>query len=68
MRFATVYCVNSACSPRRATWLTGLIPSQHEVHCYLRGEKSDAQMGDDAYCTIETFENLLTTLHAKGYA
>ena len=68
MRFSNAYCVNSVCSPSRATWMTGLIPSQHGVHCYLGGEKPDAQMGAAAYCTIEEFETLPAALHRKGYA
>ena len=27
VRFSNAYCVNSVCSPSRATYLTGLIPS-----------------------------------------
>ncbi len=67
-RFSNAYCVNSVCSPSRATWFTGLIPSQHGVHCYLGGEKPDAQMGPDAYCTIAEFENLPAGLHSAGYS
>jgi len=33
--FTRCYSSNAACSPTRATLLTGLIPSQHGVHCYL---------------------------------
>ena len=40
IRFSNAYCVNSVCSPSRATFMTGLIPSQHGVHCYLGGEKT----------------------------
>ncbi|MDA0746213.1 MAG: sulfatase-like hydrolase/transferase [bacterium] len=67
IRFANAYCVNSVCSPSRATFLTGLIPSQHGVHCYLGGEKPDAQMGPDAYCTIQEFTNLPRVLSNAGY-
>ena len=67
MRFAGAYCVNSVCSPTRATYLTGLIPSQHGVHCYLGGEKPDAQMGPDAYNTIAEFETLPRILNEAGY-
>ena len=38
MRFSDAYCVNSVCSPNRATCFTGLLPSQHGVHSYLGGE------------------------------
>ena len=61
------YCINSVCSPSRATYLTGLIPSQHGVHCYLGGEDPDAQMGPEAYCTIGEFANLPRLLSESGY-
>lgn len=66
VRFARAYAVNSVCSPSRATFFTGLMPSQHGVHCYLGGEKPDAQMGPDAYCTIGEFVTLPQTLHDVG--
>src|SRR5882762_4820924 len=55
IRFTRALSSNPVCSPTRATFLTGLIPSQHGVHSYLGGEKPDAQMGPDAYCTIREF-------------
>jgi len=67
VRFANAYCVNSVCSPSRATYLTGLIPSQHGVHCYLGSEKPDAQIGPEAYCTIDEFSNLPRMLADTGY-
>lgn len=67
VRFCRAYCVNSVCSPSRATYLTGLIPSQHGVHCWLGTEKPDAQMGPDAYCTIAEFPNLPRLLSEAGY-
>lgn len=66
-RCANAYAVNSVCSPSRATFLTGLLPSQHGVHCYLGGEKPDAQMGPEAYSTIGEFVNLPRLLHDRGY-
>src|SRR5262249_44318642 len=33
--FIQAFCANPVCSPSRATFLTGLIPSQHGVHSYL---------------------------------
>ena len=67
IRFSNAYCVNSVCSPSRATFLTGLIPSQHGVHCWLGTEKPDSQIGPDAYCTIQEFANLPRILSDAGY-
>ena len=67
VRCAKAYAVNSVCSPSRATFLTGLIPSQHGVHCYLGGEQPDAQMGPGAYCTVGEFVTLPQVLRDAGY-
>src|SRR5437764_5615526 len=50
MLFTRAYCNNSVCSPSRATFLTGLIPSQHGVHAYI---PQPAQIGPNAYCVIK---------------
>ena len=65
MRFTRAFSVNAVCSPCRATALTGLIPSQHGVHCWLRGGR--AQMGPKAYCTIKEFRTLPKILAEAGY-
>lgn len=67
IRFTRAYSSNPVCSPTRATYLTGLIPSQHGVHCYLGGEKPSAQMGDDAYDVIREFPSLPKILKQAGY-
>lgn len=67
VRFSQAYCVNSVCSPSRATYFTGLIPSQHGVHCYLGGEKPDSQMGPGAYSTVAEFDTLSGILAEEGY-
>jgi arylsulfatase A-like enzyme len=67
IRFTRALSSNPVCSPTRATFLTGLIPSQHGVHSYLGGEKPSAQMGPDAYCTIREFASLPKILSAAGY-
>lgn len=65
MRFTRAFSVNAVCSPTRATFLTGLIPSQHGVHCFLGG--GNAQTGPHAYCTIREFRTLPKILAAAGY-
>ncbi len=63
--FTRCYSSNAVCSPTRATLLTGLMPSQHGVHTYLRAD--EAQMGPKAYCTIREFRTLPKILSEAGY-
>src|SRR5687767_6623511 len=63
--FTRCYSSNAVCSPTRATYLTGLIPSQHGVHSYLAG--GEPQIGPKAYCTIAEFGNLPRILADAGY-
>ena len=65
IRFTRCYSSNAVCSPTRATLLTGLIPSQHGVHCYLRA--GEPQIGPKAYNTIAEFTSLPRLLAALGY-
>jgi arylsulfatase A-like enzyme len=65
MRFTRAFSPNGVCSPTRASLLTGLIPSQHGVHCYLGA--NEAQMGPNAYCTIGEFQTLPKILSGAGY-
>lgn len=65
MRFTRAFASNAVCSPTRATFLTGLIPSQHGVHCYLAAGR--AQMGPGAYDTIREFPTLPKILAGEGY-
>src|SRR6476619_2015182 len=67
IRFTRAFASNPVCSPTRATYLTGLIPSQHGVHSYLGGERPNAQVGPEAYCTIREFASLPKILSAAGY-
>jgi choline-sulfatase len=64
MLFTRAYCDNSVCSPSRATFLTGLLPSQHGVHVYV---PETAQVGPKAYCVIEEFRTLPEILVDAGY-
>jgi arylsulfatase A-like enzyme len=65
--FSRAMSVNPVCSPSRASLLTGLIPSQHGIHNWLGGEKPDAQVGPEAYCTISEFANLTQIMAESGY-
>lgn len=64
MLFTRAFCNNSVCSPSRATFLTGLLPSQHGVHAYI---PESAQIGPKAYCTIQEFRTLPKILADSGY-
>jgi arylsulfatase A-like enzyme len=68
LRMTRALSSNPVCSPTRATYLTGLIPSQHGVHSYLGGERPNAQVGPEAYCTIREFGSLPKILSQAGYA
>ncbi len=56
---------NAVCSPTRATLLTGLMPSQHGVHCFLGS--GNAQIGPKAYNTLEELRSLPEILADEGY-
>lgn len=56
---------NAVCSPTRASFLTGLMPSQHGVHRYLGA--GGAQIGPGAYNTLEEFDTLPSLLAEAGY-
>jgi arylsulfatase A-like enzyme len=66
LRLTRAFSCNAVCSPTRATFLTGLIPSQHGVHCYLGA--GGAQVGPGAHCTIAEFRTLPKILAEAGYA
>lgn len=63
--FDNAFASNPVCSPTRATVLTGLIPSQHGVHCFLRG--GNLQVGPKARCTLDEFRSLPEILKDAGY-
>lgn len=64
MRFNHALSSNPVCSPTRATFLTGLIPSQHGVHSFLDPQY---MMGPKAYNTLEEFTSLGEILRDEGY-
>ena len=64
IRFDRCFSCNAVCSPTRATYLTGLIPSQHGVHSYLG---AGSLMGPEAHYTLAEFRTLPRILHEAGY-
>ena len=64
VRFTRALSSNPVCSPTRATFLTGLIPSQHGVHTFLDPK---FMMGPQAYNTLAEFTSLGEILRDAGY-
>src|SRR5205823_14571925 len=64
IRFTRALSSNPVCSPTRATFLTGLIPSQHGVHSFLDPK---FMMGPEAYNTLREFTSLGEVLQSAGY-
>lgn len=64
MRFTRALSSNAVCSPTRATFLTGLIPSQHGVHSFLDPK---FMMGPQAYNTLAEFTSIGEILRDSGY-
>lgn len=63
-RFTRALSSNPVCSPTRATFLTGLIPSQHGVHSFL---DQKYMTGPEAYNTLKEFTSLGEVLRDAGY-
>ncbi len=64
IRFTRALSSNPVCSPTRATFLTGLMPSQHGVHSFLDPKY---MMGPEAYNTLDEFTSLPEVLREAGY-
>jgi len=64
LRFTRALASNPVCSPTRATFLTGLLPSQHGVHSFLDRK---FMMGPEAYNTLAEFRSLGEILRDAGY-
>src|SRR5207249_3318475 len=64
IRFTRALSSNPVCSPTRATFLTGLLPSQHGVHSFLDPR---FMMGPEAYNTLREFRSLGEVLQSAGY-
>jgi len=63
--FEKAFANNPVCSPTRASYLTGLMPSQHGVHCFLFGGR--LQVGPYARNTLEDFTSVPEVLKKAGY-
>ncbi len=63
-KFTRALSSNPVCSPTRATFLTGLLPSQHGVHSFLDPQY---MMGPKAYNTLNEFTSLGEILNSAGY-
>ncbi len=66
MLMTRAFASNPVCSPTRATFLTGLIPSQHGVHCFLAG--GGLQTGPEARSTLDQVTSLPEVLSGAGYS
>jgi arylsulfatase A-like enzyme len=64
IRFTRALSSNPVCSPTRATFLTGLLPSQHGVHSFLDPK---FMMGPQAYNTLREFTSIGEVLKDAGY-
>src|SRR4029079_9130633 len=64
IRFTRALSSNPVCSPTRATFLTGLLPSQHGVHSFLDPKY---MMGPEAYNTLAEFTSIGEVLRDAGY-
>ncbi|MCP4640070.1 MAG: sulfatase-like hydrolase/transferase [bacterium] len=64
VRFTRSFSNNAVCSPTRATYLTGLMPSQHGVHKYIH---NSLMLGPKAHNTLEEFAALPEILNEAGY-
>jgi arylsulfatase A-like enzyme len=62
--FTRAFACNGVCSPNRATFLTGLIPSQHGVHCFLDPKFND---GPNAKYQLGEFTTLPKVMKTAGY-
>ena len=64
IRFTRALSSNAVCSPTRATFLTGLIPSQHGLHSFLDPK---FMMGPQAYNTLAEFTSIGEIMRDSGY-
>ena len=63
VRFEHFLCASPVCSPSRASFLTGRMPSQHGVHDWIR----EGNVGGDAALYLEGETACTDVLAAHGY-
>jgi arylsulfatase A-like enzyme len=75
LRFENFFCSSPVCSPSRASFLTGALPSQHGVHDWIRRGNVDPgtgyrEMDEEAYPAVPYLEDETTyteVLAEHGY-
>jgi choline-sulfatase len=63
LRFENFFCTSPVCSPSRATFLTGRLPSRHGVHDWIRA----GNVPPDAAIYLEGQVGYTDVLAGKGY-
>ena len=68
LKFNRAFSVSGVCSPTRATFLTGLLPSQHGVHNALPDRsRGGGKLMPESWSAIQEFTNLPEALADLGY-
>lgn len=62
-RFSRFFCASPVCSPSRASFLTGRMPSQHGVHDWIR----EGNVGEGAAAYLDDELTLTDVLAGQGY-
>ena len=69
IQFNNAFATSGVCSPTRATFLTGLLPSQHGVHNALPDRsRGGGKLMPENWAAIQEFRSLPQTLADAGYA
>lgn len=67
LQFTNAHCNTAACSPSRATLLTGLYPAQHGVKNLIQFDKPKDQVQSHLSILPSRLPNLATVMAAAGY-
>lgn len=73
LRFENFFCTSPVCSPSRASFLTGQIPSQHGVHDWIRDGNMppEEEMKEEAYPAVAYLKGKTTytdIMAKEGYS